>query len=179
MFSLNPLPEDKLPIFSTGMIGQYAHGNEPSHHVAYLYNYIKKPWKTQELVREILETQYKNEPSGHCGNEDCGQMSSWYVFSALGFYPVNPAQSVYAFGSPIVDAATLNLESGKKFIVKTKNNSPQNKYIQSIELNGKIINRNYITHKEIMNGGTLIFTMANLPNKNVKNTMASSSKVYN
>jgi len=179
MFSLNPLPEDKLPIFSTGMIGQYAHGNEPSHHVAYLYNYIEKPWKTQELVREILETQYKNEPNGHCGNEDCGQMSSWYVFSALGFYPVNPAQGVYAFGSPIVDAATLNLESGNKFTVKTKNNSPQNKYIQTIELNGEVIERNYIKHSEIMNGGTLIFTMGNLPNKNVKNTMASSSEIYN
>ena len=178
MFSLNPLPEDKLPIFSTGMIGQYAHGNEPSHHVAYLYNYIQKPWKTQELVREILETQYKNEPSGHCGNEDCGQMSSWYVFSALGFYPVNPAQGVYAFGSPIVDAASLNLENGNIFTVKTKNNSSENIYIQSIELNGKIIEQNYITHKEIMNGGTLIFTMGNLPNKNAKNTMASSSKVY-
>jgi predicted alpha-1,2-mannosidase len=179
MFSLNPLPEDKLPIFSTGMIGQYAHGNEPSHHVAYLYNYIEKPWKTQRLVREILETQYKNEPNGHCGNEDCGQMSSWYVFSALGFYPVNPAQSVYVFGSPIVNTATLNLENGKKFTVEAKNNSSENKYIQFIELNGKTINRNYITHKEIMNGGTLIFTMGNLPNKNVKNTMATSSKVYN
>ncbi|WP_298285707.1 GH92 family glycosyl hydrolase [uncultured Lutibacter sp.] len=179
MFSLNPLPEDKLPIFSTGMIGQYAHGNEPSHHVAYLYNYIEKPWKTQELVREILETQYKNEPNGHCGNEDCGQMSSWYVFSALGFYPVNPAQGVYAFGSPIVDAATLNLENGKKFTVETINNSSENKYIQTTELNGEVIERNYIKHSEIINGGTLIFTMGNLPNKNVKNTMASSSEIYN
>ncbi|MBI9040185.1 GH92 family glycosyl hydrolase [Lutibacter sp.] len=179
MFSLNPLPEDKLPIFSTGMIGQYAHGNEPSHHVAYLYNYVEKPWKTQELVREILETQYKNAPNGHCGNEDCGQMSSWYVFSALGFYPVNPAQGIYAFGSPIIDLATLNLENGKIFTIKTVNNSSINKYIQSIELNGKIIDRNYITHKEIIAGGKLIFTMGNLPNKTVKNTMASSSKMYN
>lgn len=179
MFSLNPLPEDKLPIFSTGMIGQYAHGNEPSHHVAYLYNYIEKPWKAQAMVREILETQYKNEPNGHCGNEDCGQMSSWYVFSALGFYPVNPAQGIYAFGSPIVDAATLNLENGKTFIVETKNNSSENKYIQTIELNGQIIERNYITHTEIMTGGKLIFTMGNLPNKNSKNSMAPSSKVYN
>jgi len=179
MFSLNPLPEDKLPIFSTGMIGQYAHGNEPSHHVAYLYNYVKKPWKTQELVREILDTQYKNEPNGHCGNEDCGQMSSWYVFSALGFYPVNPAQGVYTFGSPIMDRATLNLENGKTFVVQTKNNSSENKYIQAIELNGKIIERNYLTHSEIMFGGTLIFTMGNLPNKNLENTMAPSSKMYN
>ena len=178
MFSLNPLPEDKLPIFSTGMIGQYVHGNEPSHHVAYLYNYIEKPWKTQELVREILETQYKDEPNGHCGNEDCGQMSSWYVFSSLGFYPVNPAQGVYAFGSPIIDAATLNLENGKIFTVEAINNSSDNMYIQTIELNGKIIERNYIEHSEIMDGGTLIFTMGKLPNKNVKNAMALSSKMY-
>ena len=178
MFSLNPLPEDKLPIFSTGMIGQYAHGNEPSHHVAYLYNYIKKPWKTQKLIREILETQYKNEPNGHCGNEDCGQMSSWYVFSALGFYPVNPAQGVYAFGSPIVDSAVIRLEKGKIFTVKTINNSLENKYIQSISLNGKSIKRNYITHKEIMKGCTLVFTMGKSPNKDIKNTMATSSIVY-
>ena len=179
MFSLNPLPEDKLPIFSTGMIGQYAHGNEPSHHVAYLYNYVEKPWKTQELVREILDTQYKNEPNGHCGNEDCGQMSSWYVFSSLGFYPVNPAQGVYAFGSPIMDKATLNLENGKTFIVETKNNSSENKYIQTIELNGKIIERNYIKHSEIMDGGTLIFTMRKLPNKKSNNSMARSSSIFN
>ena len=179
MFSLNPLPDEILPIFSTGMIGQYAHGNEPSHHVAYLYNYIDKPWKAQKLVREILETQYKNEPNGHCGNEDCGQMSSWYIFSALGFYPVNPAQGVYAFGSPIVDSAKMNLENGKTFNIETVNNSSENIYIQAIELNGEIIERNYITHNEIMNGGTLIFTMGNVPNKNTLNTMALSSKVYN
>jgi predicted alpha-1,2-mannosidase len=178
MFTLKPEPEDKLPIFSTGMIGQYAHGNEPSHHVAYLYNYINKPWKTQKLVREILETQYKNKPNGHCGNEDCGQMSSWYVLSSLGFYPVNPAQSVYAFGAPMFDSATINLENNKKFIVQTKNNSKDNIYIQSIELNGKKIERNYITHNEIMQGGTLIFTMGNSP-KGDKNKMALSSKIYN
>ena len=178
MFSLHPLAEDILPIFSTGMIGQYAHGNEPSHHVAYLYNYIEKPWKTQELVREILDTQYQNEPSGHCGNEDCGQMSSWYVFSALGFYPVNPAQGVYAFGSPIVDTATITLENGKTFTVNTINNNSENKYIQSTSLNGALIERNYITHKEIMEGGKLEFIMGSTPHKNAKNTMAPSSKLY-
>ncbi|TXD46375.1 GH92 family glycosyl hydrolase [Polaribacter sp. IC073] len=178
MFTLDPLPEDKLPIFSTGMIGQYAHGNEPSHHVAYLYNYIDKPWKTQKLIREILETQYKNEPNGHCGNEDCGQMSSWYIFSALGFYPVNPAQGVYAFGSPIVDKATLNLENGKTFTVQTIDNSSENKYIQEITLNNKVIERSYITHTEIMQGGKLIFTMGNTPNKNTKRSMAATSKMY-
>lgn len=178
MFTLNPLPEDKLPIFSTGMIGQYAHGNEPSHHVAYLYNYINEPWKTQKLVREILESQYKNTPSGHCGNEDCGQMSSWYIFSSLGFYPVNPAQGIYSFGSPLFDSATINLENNKTFVVQTKNNSNENMYIQSIELNGKKIDRNYITHKEITQGGTLIFTMGKLPNKD-KSTMALSSEMLN
>lgn len=178
MFSLKPLPEDKLPIFSTGMIGQYAHGNEPSHHVAYLYNYINKPWKTQKIVREILETQYKNEPNGHCGNEDCGQMSSWYVLSSLGFYPVNPAQSAYAFGSPMFDSAIINLENNKKFIIETKDNCDDNKYIQSIELNGKKLTRNYITHNEIMQGGTLIFKMGDSPKAN-QNSMALSSKIYN
>ncbi|AUC83821.1 alpha-mannosidase [Polaribacter sp. ALD11] len=178
MFTLDPLPEDKLPIFSTGMIGQYAHGNEPSHHVAYLYNYIDKPWKTQKLIREILETQYKNKPNGHCGNEDCGQMSSWYIFSALGFYPVNPAQGVYAFGSPIVDTATLNLENGKTFTVETIHNSSENKYIQAITLNNEVIERSYIKHTEIMQGGKLIFTMGNTPNKNTKKSMAATSKMY-
>ncbi|WP_418603165.1 GH92 family glycosyl hydrolase [Hwangdonia sp.] len=165
MFTLNPLPTDKLPIFSTGMIGQYAQGNEPSHHVAYLYNYIDKPWKTQSRIREILETQYKNEPNGHCGNEDCGQMSSWYIFSSLGFYPVNPAEGLYQFGSPLFEEATINLENGKQFKIETINNTETNKYVESITLNGKEINRNYITHKEIINGGTLVFKMNKTPNK--------------
>ncbi len=179
MFTLNPSPDDKLPIFSTGMIGQYAHGNEPSHHVAYLYDYIGKPWKTQKLVREILKTQYKNEPNGHCGNEDCGQMSSWYILSSLGFYPVNPAQGVYAFGSPLFEEATINLENGNIFVIKSINNSDDNVYIQSVSLNGKEIDRNFITHKEIQQGGELVFTMGNKPNKNRKADMALSSKIYN
>ncbi len=178
MFNLKPLAEDKLPIFSTGMIGQYAHGNEPSHHVGYLYNYIGKPWKTQELIREILDTQYKNTPDGHCGNEDCGQMSSWYIFSSLGFYPVNPAQGIYSFGSPVFDEATLNLENGSQFKIITKNNSAENKYIQSVILNDEIIDRNYITHKEILNGGTLVFEMGTSPNV-IGDLMPSlSSKIY-
>lgn len=177
MFTLNPLPEDKLPIFSTGMIGQYAHGNEPSHHVAYLYNYINEPWKTEKLVREILESQYKNAPNGHCGNEDCGQMSSWYILSSLGFYPVNPAQGIYSFGSPLFDTATINLENNKIFVIKTENNSNENMYIQSITLNGEKINRNYITHKEITQGGILVFTMGKFPKKD-KNNMALSSEMF-
>jgi len=165
MFSLEPLPTDKLPIFSTGMIGQYAHGNEPSHHVGYLYNYVDKPWKTQKIIRRILETQYKNMPDGHCGNEDCGQMSSWYVMSSLGLYPVNPSQGIYTFGSPIFKKATLHLENGKQFVILTTNNSKENKYIKSIVLNGQKLDRNYITHQEILQGGEFVFTMSNLPNK--------------
>ncbi len=181
MFFLYPLPKDKLPIFSTGMIGQYAHGNEPSHHVGYLYNYLDKPWKTQETIREILDTQYKNKPDGHCGNEDCGQMSSWYIFSALGFYPVNPAQGVYSFGSPIFDKTIIHLENGKQFRIKTINNSKENKYIQSIHLNGNEIHRTYILHSEIMFGGDLVFVMGKHPNISFKmddNQNYLSSRVY-
>ena len=175
MFNLDPLPEDELPIFSTGMIGQYAHGNEPSHHVAYLYNYIDKPWKSQELTREILETQYKNEPNGHCGNEDCGQMSSWYILSSLGFYPVNAAQGIYTFGSPLFDEATLILQNEKKFHIEVVNNSEKNMYIQEILLNGVLMNRNYIKHQEILEGGELQFTMGEKPNKKYKLEMLPSS----
>ncbi|GAA4296325.1 GH92 family glycosyl hydrolase [Aestuariibaculum suncheonense] len=178
MFSFHPLSTDKLPIFSTGMIGQYAHGNEPSHHVGYLYNYIGRPDKTQEIIREILETQYKNTPNGHCGNEDCGQMSSWYVFSSLGFYPVNPAQGIYAFGSPMFDKVIIHLESGKKFMIEAENNSSENKYIQYVTLNDQKLSGSYIKHKEIMNGGTLRFVMGPKPNKNQTYTMALSSQVY-
>ena len=178
MFSLSSLPEDKLPIFSTGMIGQYAHGNEPSHHVAYLYNYVDKPWKTQELIKEILETQYKNAPAGHCGNEDCGQMSSWYLFSSLGFYPVNPAQGVYNIGFPIFDKAIINLENGSRFYVVVENNNSRFKYIESMTLNGKKLERNYITHNEIMQGGTLVFIKSELPNKINKMSNALTSKMY-
>ncbi|WP_276520135.1 GH92 family glycosyl hydrolase [Aestuariivivens sediminis] len=178
MFSLNPLPEDRLPIFSTGMIGQYAHGNEPSHHVGYLYNYIDRPWKTQHRIRQILETQYKNEPNGHCGNEDCGQMSSWYVLSALGFYPVNPAQGLYSFGSPLFDKATINLDNGKRFIIEANNNSIDHKYIQSIHLNGEALDRNYITHQDILAGGILIFNMGHQPVKERQLKKGISSKIY-
>tara|TARA_R110000868_G_scaffold82265_3_gene232373 strand:- start:992 stop:3238 length:2247 start_codon:yes stop_codon:yes gene_type:complete len=179
MFTLKPLPEDKLPIFSTGMIGQYAHGNEPSHHVAYLYNYINKPWKSQKLIREILNTQYKNTPDGHCGNEDCGQMSSWYILSSLGFYPVNPAQGVYSLGSPLFESATINLENGEEFTIKTINNSHKNSYVQSVKLNGEELFGNFITHKQIQQGGVLVFTMGDLPNKEIDLPMAASSKIFN
>ena len=181
MFSLDPLPGDELPIFSTGMIGQYAHGNEPSHHVGYLYNYIQKPWKTQEIIREVLETQYRNSPDGHCGNEDCGQMSSWYILSALGFYPVNPAQGIYSFGSPIIDNAKIKLNNEDVFEIEVLNNSKENKYIQSIMLNGKKLNRNFIKHSEITAKGKLIIEMDKDPNLNLPQqnyNKALSSEVY-
>ncbi|WP_346883557.1 GH92 family glycosyl hydrolase [uncultured Algibacter sp.] len=180
MFSYYPKADDKLPLFSTGMIGQYAHGNEPSHHVAYLYNYLNKPSKTQKLVREILENQYKNEPNGHCGNEDCGQMSSWYIFSALGFYPVNPAQGVYLIGIPLFEEAEIQLQNEKSFKIKTKNFSEENKFIERISLNGKSLNRLYITHKEIISGGVLEFVMRNRANDNFldKLDMPKPNKIY-
>lgn len=164
-FTIEPRDREELPIFSTGMIGQYVHGNEPSHHVAYLYNYAGKPWKTQERVREIMTTKYKNSPDGLAGNEDCGQLASWFVFSALGFYPVNPASGEYAIGSPLIDQATINLPEGKKFKIIAKNNSPKNIYIQAVILNDKSLKRSFIKHREIMAGGELKFIMGNKPNR--------------
>lgn len=161
MFTYAPLPTDELPIFSTGMIGQYAHGNEPSHHVAYLYNWTKEQWKAQKYAREITTSQYKNTPDGHCGNEDCGQMSSWFVFSSMGFYPVDPVSGVYAIGSPIFDRVDINLHSGKKFVIITENNSPENVYIESVTLNGKPYESSFISHTDIMSGGEMRFVMSN------------------
>lgn len=165
MFTYYPTADDKLPIFSTGMIGQYAHGNEPSHHVAYLYNNIDQPWKTQEMVRKIIKTQYSTEPNGYCGNEDCGQMSAWLVFSAMGMYPINPADGVYSITSPFVEQAVVNLESGKQFKITTENQSEENKYIQSMTLNGKPYNKLTITHKEVMQGGELHFVLGANPKR--------------
>ncbi|MBS2100748.1 GH92 family glycosyl hydrolase [Carboxylicivirga linearis] len=164
MFNYYPEEDDQLPIFSTGMIGQYAHGNEPSHHVGYLYNYIGKPWKTQAIVRQIAESQYSPTPNGHCGNEDCGQMSAWFVYSALGFYPVNPADGIYVIGTPMLDKASIKLENGKQFAVIAENLSKENKYIQEAFLNGKPLKESYIQHQEIMKGGELIFKMGSEPN---------------
>ncbi len=149
----------------SGLIGQYAHGNEPSHHVTYLYNYIGKPWKTAEKVREILTTMYTDKTDGLCGNEDCGQMSAWYVLSSIGFYPVNPADGNYVIGSPLFDRVELVLGNGKTFTVIAQNNSDENKYIQKATLNNKVLNRSFIKHSEITNGGTLVFIMGNKPNK--------------
>ncbi len=148
----------------SGLIGQYAHGNEPSHHVAYLYNFVGMPWKSQEIIRKILLTQYSEKPEGLCGNDDCGQMSAWYVFGALGFYPVNPANGMYIFGSPLFDKAEVDVGNGKKFTVIAKNNSLSNPYIQRATLNGVVLDRNFLLHGELLQGGELRFEMGSSPN---------------
>lgn len=147
----------------TGLIGQYAHGNEPSHHITYLYAYAGQPWKTAEKVRFIVDNMYTDKPDGLIGNEDVGQMSAWYVFSSLGFYPVNPANGAYVFGSPAMKQATLTLPNGKTLEIEALHNSPENKYIQSITLNGKPYTKSYILHKDLMQGGKLIFEMGSTP----------------
>ncbi|MCX6251001.1 MAG: GH92 family glycosyl hydrolase [Bacteroidetes bacterium] len=150
----------------SGMIGQYAHGNEPSHHMAYLYNYAGEPWKTQSLVHQILTTLYHNGKDGLCGNEDCGQMSSWYVLSAMGFYPVTPGSDIYVIGSPLFSKVTIHLENGRSFSITAKNISDRNFFLQSATLNGKPYEKSFIHHSDIMNGGELVFSMGDKPNKN-------------
>ena len=163
MFTFHPTDSSELPIFSTGMIGQYAHGNEPSHHVAYLYNYTDEAWKTQKYVTEIMYDLYKNSPDGLCGNEDCGQMSAWFVMSAMGFYPVNPAGQQYELGSPILDKAVMKLANGKQFTVVAHNLSKENRYVQSVKVNGENYDKTYITHDMIMAGSTIEFEMGAAP----------------
>jgi hypothetical protein len=147
----------------TGLIGQYAHGNEPSHHMAYLYSFAGQPHKTQQINRKIMDELYFDAPDGLCGNEDCGQMSSWYVFSALGFYPVTPGTDTYVFGTPLFKEAKLNLENGNTFTVKAPNVSSKNIYIQEVLLNGKNYDKLYLRHQDIMAGGELEFVMGDQP----------------
>ena len=148
---------------ASGFVGQYAHGNEPSHHVAYLYNYAGQPWKTQKYVSHIVNNLYNNTSSGYAGNDDCGEMSAWYVFSAMGFYPVNPADGRYIIGTPIFDECTLKLAGNKEFRIQTIRKSPEDIYIQSVTLNGKKYKDFFITHQDITNGGTIIFKMGKKP----------------
>ncbi|MFI2743808.1 GH92 family glycosyl hydrolase [Zhouia sp. PK063] len=150
---------------ASGFIGQYAHGNEPSHHIAYLYNYAGEAWKTQFYVNKILKEMYTTSSSGYAGNEDCGEMSAWYIFSALGFYPVNPDNQIYNIGSPLLKSASLQVGNGKVFQVFTKNVSDENIYIQKIKLNGKNYHKDYITHNDIISGGIIEFVMGKKPNK--------------
>lgn len=148
-----------------GIIGNYVHGNEPAHHAAYLYNWTDAPWKTQERVRMILPKMYKPSSDGLGGNDDCGQMSAWYIFSSLGFYPVCPGSVEYALGSPSVQSATLQLENGKTFQVEAVNQGPANVYVRKVELNGQPFNKRFITHNDIMNGGKIVFYMDRKPKK--------------
>jgi len=149
----------------SGLIGQYAHGNEPSHHITHLYNYVGQPWKTQALVNEILTTLYFNDPNGLSGNEDCGQMSAWYILNAMGFYSFCPGDPTYSLGRPIFDEVAVKTASGKTFTVRAKNNGPKNIYIQSAALNGKPLKTPFFSHAQLLEGGVLELTMGPEPNK--------------
>nr|WP_199653013.1 GH92 family glycosyl hydrolase [Parabacteroides sp. AM08-6] len=149
----------------SGLIGQYAHGNEPSHHIAYLYPYAGEQWKTAEKVRYIQDVFYTDQPEGIIGNEDCGQMSAWHIMSALGFYQVNPSNGVFVFGSPLFEKATIRLPEGKSFEITAQDNNKENIYIQSVTLNGQPYDKSYILYEDIMKGGNLTFIMGNTPNK--------------
>lgn len=147
----------------SGLIGNYAQGNEPNHHITYLYTYAGQPWKTADLIRKIDKDFYSSKPDGLCGNEDVGQMSAWYVFTAMGFYPVNPANGAYVFGTPLINSASISLAGNKKFNIQAVNNSAENKYIQKILLNGKPYSKSYILHKTITAGGNMQIYMGNKP----------------
>jgi predicted alpha-1,2-mannosidase len=164
MFTYKPETANKdLPIFSTGMIGQYAHGNEPSHHVIYLYNKIKQPWKTQEYASKVMNELYLNAPNGICGNDDCGQMSAWFVFSSMGFYPVDPVSGKYEIGTPLFSEVKIHLNNGNTFVILAPNVSRKRFYVQAVRLNNVLYENSYITHDQIMNGDTLFFEMGDKP----------------
>lgn len=157
---------DNVSVDISGLIGQYAHGNEPSHHIAYLFNKAGKPWRTQYWVNHILKTQYNTTPNGLSGNEDCGQMSAWYIMSSIGLYPLNPASGVYEITRPIFEKTTLHLQEGKTFEITAENVSKDNIYIQSATLNGKELTKTTITHQQLVKGGKLHFVLGKTPNKN-------------
>lgn len=146
-------------------MGNYAHGNQPIQHMIYLYNYAGEPWKTQHWVREVMDRMYNPNPDGYCGDEDNGQTSAWYIFSAMGFYPVCPGSTQYVLGAPLFKKSTITLENGKKLTIEAPANSPANRYVKSVTINGKLYTKNYIDHKTIMNGGRIVFEMSDVPNK--------------
>jgi len=161
MFSLSEgVKGEEASADITGLIGAYAHGNEPGHHTIFLFTLVDRPWRTQELNRLIQTTMYKNSPEGLIGNEDCGQMSAWYIFSAMGFYPVFPPDMKYYLGSPVVSEAVITVGPGKYFTVKAPKASRENKYVKQVRLNGKVLNRNWITQAELIDGGVLEFSMS-------------------
>jgi predicted alpha-1,2-mannosidase len=147
-------------------MGQYAHGNQPIQHMIYLYNYAGQPWKTQYWARETMNRMYQPTPDGYCGDEDNGQTSSWYVFSAIGFYPVAPATDQYVLGAPLFKKITLQLQNGNEVVINAPGNSKTNKYIQKMSLNGKNYSKNWLSHKELMKGAIIDFEMSDSPNKN-------------
>ena len=165
LFIVNGTLGDNASPDISGLIGQYAHGNEPSHHVLYMYNYVGQPWKAARLIRQTMSEMYKDELDGLSGNEDVGQMSAWYILSAMGLYQVEPAGGKYIIGSPIVDKATMNVGDGKTFTILCPDNSKENIYVQSAKLNGKPYTKSYIMYDDIMRGGTLELQMGNKPSK--------------
>jgi predicted alpha-1,2-mannosidase len=173
------LGKDAPPDIS-GLIGQYAQGNEPSHHITYLYAYAGQPWKTAEKVRYIMRELYSDKPDGLCGNEDCGQMSAWYIFSAMGFYPVHPANGAFVFGSPLFKEVSVRLPGGKQFTVRAVDNNNENIYIQSVKLNHKPYTKSYITYNDIVNGGILELVMGSKPNRQFGSQVNDrpQSKIY-
>ena len=152
-------------IEAVGIMGNYVHGNEPGHHIPYMYSYIGKPWKTQAIARKIMSTMYHNTPSGLCGNDDCGQMSAWYIFSALGFYPVTPASNQYVIGSPLVKSAQIQVGNNKTITVTAHNQSEKNIYIKKVLVDGKEWKNNWFPHSMLVNGCTIDFYMTSKPNK--------------
>jgi predicted alpha-1,2-mannosidase len=146
-------------------MGQYAHGNQPIQHMVYMYAYGSEPWKAQYWAREIMDKLYAPAPDGYCGDEDNGQTSAWYVFSALGFYPVCPGSNEYILGSPLFKSVKVELENGKEIVITAANNSKDNRYISDMTVNGKQYTRNYLTHEDLLKGATIDFKMAAAPNK--------------
>lgn len=168
--------ENTEDITEEGLMGNYVHGNEPSHHIAYLYMWTSQPWKTQYWVREIMDRMYRNHIGGLCGNDDCGQMSAWYIFSAMGFYPVCPGSDQYVLGAPYFREMKVRLENGKVLYIKAPKVSRTNRYVRSVRLNGKPYDKAYITHSDLINGGELFFEMSSRPNR--KRVFSEGQKPY-
>ncbi|GLH73831.1 alpha-1 2-mannosidase [Geothrix limicola] len=162
MFAAASRTKGREQVDITGLVGQYAHGNEPSHHMAYLYSFAGQPWKTQAMVRRLMNEMYHKDPDGLIGNEDCGQMSSWFVLSAMGFYPVNPCGGEYVIGSPLFSRVTLKLENGKRFVIQARGEGP---YVQSVKLNGQAYGKGFLRHVDIKKGGMISFTLGQAPNQ--------------
>jgi predicted alpha-1,2-mannosidase len=174
VFSLPPIYDEsyykkvihEIREMQVANMGQYVHGNQPMQHVIYLYNYAGQPWKVQYWIREVMDRLYMPTPDGYCGDEDTGQTSAWYVFSALGFYPVTPGTDQYVIGTPLFKKITIQLQDGKQIEINANNNSEENKYIFSLDLNGKPYTKNWLSHQELLKGATLDFKMSSTPNKN-------------